>query len=57
MKVWWERMQNKRIAHDFERVQTNTKEQEERKYLSFALTFTDIKIWIDFDEWTKRWIV
>ena len=49
-------MQNKRIVHDSERVQTNTKEWK-KKSLSLALTFIDIKIWIDFDEWTKRWII
>ena len=37
-------MQNKRIAHDLERIQTNTKEREKRKYLSFALIFIDMKI-------------
>ena len=24
VKVWWEKMQDKRIAHDFEKVQVNT---------------------------------
>ena len=50
-------MQDKRIVHDFEKIQTNIKEQKEKKCLSLALTFINIKIWINFDEWTRRWIV
>ena len=37
-------MQNKRIAHDFERIQTNIKKWKEKKCLSLALTFINIKI-------------
>ena len=36
-------MQNKRIVHDFERIQANTEKREEKKCLSFALMFIDIK--------------
>ena len=44
IKVWWEKVQDKRIVHDFERVQINTKEWKEKKCLSFVLTFIDMKI-------------
>ena len=37
-------MQNKRVVYNFERVQADTEEREEKKCLSFALTFTDMKI-------------
>ena len=50
-------MQDKWIVHDFERVQTNIKKWKKRKYLSFALTFTDMKTWINFNKWARRWIV
>ena len=49
-------MQDKRVVHDSERIQTNIKKREKRKCLSPALTFTDMKIWINFDEWTRCWI-
>ena len=44
MKAWWKKMQDKRIAHDSERIQTNIKKWERRKCLSFILTFIDMKI-------------
>ena len=37
-------MQDKRVVHDFEKIQTNIKKREEKKCLSFALTFIDMKI-------------
>ena len=37
-------MQNKRVVHDSEKVQTNIKKREEKKCLSLALTFIDIKL-------------
>ena len=43
VKAWWKRMQDKWVVHDSEKVQANTKGREEKKCLSFALTFTDIK--------------
>ena len=50
-------MQDKRIVHDSEKIQANIKKREEKKCLSLALTFIDMKIWIDFNEWARRWIV
>ena len=47
-------MQNKRIAHDFKRIQTNIKKRKKRKCLSFALTFINIKIEINFNKCMKR---
>ena len=44
IKVWWERMQDKWVVHDFEKIQTNIKEWERKECLSLALTFIDIKI-------------
>ena len=44
IKVWWEKMQNKRIVHDFERIKTNIKKRKEKKCLSFTLTFINMKI-------------
>ena len=43
VKVWWERMQNKRIVHDSEKIKANTKEWK-KKSLLLALTFIDMKI-------------
>ena len=43
IKVWWEKVQDKQIVHDFEKIQTNIKERK-KKCLSFALTFINIKI-------------
>ena len=37
-------MQNKQVVHDFEKIQASTKKRKERKCLSFALTFINIKI-------------
>ena len=37
-------MQDKRVAHNFKKIQTNIEKREKRKCLSFALTFIDIKI-------------
>ena len=37
-------MQDKRIVHDFKKIQINIKKREKRKCLSLALTFIDIKI-------------
>ena len=57
VKAWWGKVQDKRVVYDSERIQANTEERKERKCLSFALTFIDMKTWIDFNEWARREIV
>ena len=44
VKVWWKKVQDKWIVHDFEKIQASTEEWKEKECLSLALTFIDMKI-------------